>query len=129
MGIREWINHKLGFDITPDNFLEVYVSCLEGVIKCFNQKDFPTLASEEISELVSVKGSFSRVVFNNTEMRTNFQDFLMDMETALNTFIAELKVGRLVPAAQRKDFVGAREAFRRSLQPKVEPYTESLGRF
>jgi len=46
MGIREWINHKLGFDITPDNFLDTYSSCLEEVIKCFNQKDFPSITSE-----------------------------------------------------------------------------------
>jgi len=68
-------------------------------------------------------------VFNNTQMRESFQDFLIDVESALNTFNVELREGGLQIAAQRKDFVGAREFFKSGLRSIIEQHTETLGRF
>ena len=117
MDLKEWINQKLGSDISPDEFLEIYSGVLNAVLKSFNPKDFPNSTIELITDLLSIKESFSRIVFHNREMRNELNGFLIDIEQRLIQFQAETQATQspLFLSFQRKDFVSAREVLKKKV--------------
>ena len=60
------------------------------------------------------------VIIRGQNMRTEAQDFLMDMESKLLAFKAALQTGNLAVTAQRKDFVGAKSALSKSYFTQIK---------
>lgn len=112
--------------VTPDYFLNNYVTCLEIFIRSFNPNDFPDKTLFFIGTVLNYKKDhFSHILFNNQQQRVDLQDLLIDFEQQLTKFKAEIESGKLALARQRKDFVEARKQIYPFMQKIISDSEES----
>ena len=107
--------------IDLDSFFKEYSKYLEGFNKSFSSKGFPEVTLAEIDVLLSYqKSSFKNVIIHDQNMRTEAQDFIIDMESKLIGFKTALQTGNLAVAAQRKDFVSAKSTLSKNYFAQVK---------
>ena len=109
-----------------DSFFKEYAKYLEGFNKSFSTSGFPEVTIAEIDVLLNYqKASFKNVIIRGQNMRTEAQDFLMEMESKLAGFKTALQTGNISIATQRKDFVGAKKEWQRYASQVKNDFSDS----